>query len=277
MLEDDEYSWLEMLVEEQDDDLDFDFDFDVDEESSTVTPDGKDVVLNANMKKRRIRDRRRIYAPRIVKKDIRRQYATMFANVYNTLDPSTIASFFKTFAIPHMRVRKTAYLIIPTSASFQSSFPLKAIGDIGGCGRGLQWMVIFFSVLKYLCPDITMRIVSSQLLTRSDTSKTLLTMKIRVDFTRLHDVNPFLFTEGMFASASAAQPTASCAGHSGMLPSDHTGRSEVSPAVYFKEKVGSDIPMLRAPESIAFTSILRIYIDEFKRIEMFEFVGVQSG
>eukprot|EP01033_Poteriospumella_lacustris_P004857 gene4857-3482_t len=53
MLEDDEYSWLEMLVEEEeDDDLDFDFDFDVDEESSTVTPEGKDAVLNANTKKR---------------------------------------------------------------------------------------------------------------------------------------------------------------------------------------------------------------------------------
>eukprot|EP01033_Poteriospumella_lacustris_P017359 gene17359-12411_t len=133
MLEDDEYSWLEMLAEEEeDDDLDFDFDFDVDEESSTVTPEGKDAILNANTKKRRIRDRRRIYAPRIVKKDIRRQYAAMFANVYNTLDPSTIASFFKTFAIPHMRVRKTAHLNLPTSASFQSSFPHNVIGDIGG-------------------------------------------------------------------------------------------------------------------------------------------------
>jgi hypothetical protein len=88
-------------------------------------------------------------------------------------------------------------------------------------------------------------------------------------------VNPLLLTDGMFETLSDAQATTSCAEHSSIQTFDHTGRSEVSPAGYFKDKVGSDIPMLRAPESIAFTSILRIYIDEFKRIEMIESTDAQ--
>lgn len=272
---DDDYPWAEMLDEEEQNDFDLDFDF---EEDSSSSPSGTAPspyeVSKSIGRKRRIRNRRRIYAPRIVKNDVRRHYAAMMANVHNSFNEDAFASFLTTFAVPSMRVRKSVLLDLPTSKSFQDSFRHDVIDDIGS---GLKWSVMYFSVLKRLCPDNTMRIVSSQLYSRSDTSKTLLTIKMRCDFTRLHNVHPLLFTEDMFETLEEdpAQESETNVVAASSPQAIRSLADRVNPFDYFKQKVGSDIPLLDKPQPIAFIGTVRLYIDECKRIEMVEIADAE--
>lgn len=283
---DDDYPWSEMLDEEKvgaeeqhDFDVDFDLGFDFDEDSfsspsgTTPSPDRK-TKSNGNGRKRRHRKRRRIYAPRIVQNDVRRHYAAMVTNVHNSFDEKAYASFWTTFAVPNMRVRKSVLLDLPTSKSFQDSFRHDVIDDIGS---GQKWSILCFSVTKTLCPDNIMRILSSQLYSCSNTSKTLLTLKVRFDSTRLHNVNPLLFTEDMFESLSKAQSHVS----STDVPPNSSFKvfrslaNRVDPFDYFKQKVGSDIPLLDKPQPVAFVVAVRLFIDEWKRIEMVEIADAE--
>lgn len=274
MSDSNDFSWSEMLEED-----DFDIDYDTfryffddnasDSPSGTSSPPGAaNQEPNMNSKKRRIRNRRRIYAPRIVKNDIRRLYAEMTANVYNSFDDDMYASFMKTFSVPDMRMRKSVQLELPTNKSFQDSFRHEVIGDIGS---GQKWSMMHFAVFKQLCPDNVMRILSSQLLTRSDTSKTLLIMKVRFDFTRLHDVHPLLFSEDMFENLEGPpkEGTTDVA-----IPSSRQDvraiADRANPFDYYKQKVGSDVPLLRTPQQISFTSTIRVYINEYKRVEIID-------
>ena len=270
MIRDDDGLW-QMLEDEEQDDFDFGFDFDDDSSDSpsgaSPSPDGES---KPTTRKRRIRNRRRIYAPRIVKNDVRRHYATMIANVCNSFDDDAYASFMTTFAVPTMRVRKKVLLLeLPTNKRFQNSFRHEIIDDISS---GIKWSVLYYSVLKGLCPDCTMRIVSSELYSRSDTSKTMLAIKIRYDFTRLHDVHPLLFTEDMFETLVEG-PSKEASTDVVVAPSTAALRSlgdRANPFEYYKLKMGCDIPLLDKPQQIAFTSTVRFVIDEYKRIEMVE-------
>lgn len=276
MIGSDDYPWPEMLEEEEQDDFDLGFDFD--DDSSSNSPSGTSPSPDGDRKltgrKRRIRNRRRIYAPRIIKNDIRRHYATMMANVCNSYNDDMYASFLTTFSVPNMRVRKTVLLDLPTDKNFQDSFRHEVISDIGS---GLKWSVMYYAVLKGLCPDSVMRILSSELYSRSDTSKTILTIKMRYDFTRLHDVHPLLFTEDMF-EALVEGPAKDAATDAIVAPSAAVIRSlgdRANPFDYYRQKMGSDIPLLRKPEKIAFVSNVRIFIDECKRIEMVEIADAE--
>jgi hypothetical protein len=64
------------------------------------------VVKKANKKKRKLEDnpRAHLYLPRIPRKDIRRQYASMFANVYNSQDFDFMKIFLDTFFRPDVMV-----------------------------------------------------------------------------------------------------------------------------------------------------------------------------
>jgi hypothetical protein len=269
------FSWPEMLEED-----DFDFDYDtfryfIDDDSSdspsgTSPPPGtEDQEPDMTSKKRRIRNRRRIYAPRIVKNDVRRLYAEMTANVYNSCDDNMYASFMKTFAVPDMRMRKSVQLELPTNKSFQDSFRREVIGDIGS---GQKWSMMHFAVFKELCPDNVMRVLSSQLLTRSDTTKTLMIMKVRFDFTRLHDVHPLLFTEDMFETLEESPPKegATDVATTSSRQDMRLSANRANPFDYYKQKVGSEVPRLRTPQQISFTSTIRVYINECKRVEVID-------
>lgn len=281
-----------IYVDEDDPDFDLDFDFDIedfdfdididfDEDDSkprsedSYSPGEKEQGLNENdhKRKRRKRNRRRLVPPRIVKNDVRRHYATMMANVCNSFDDDTYASFLTTFSVPHMRIRKAASLDLPTSPSFQEAFRQVSLDDIRG---GVKWLVVCFSVIKRLSPDNTMSILSSQLRTRSDTRKTLLSMKMRFDFTRLHNVHPMVFAEDMLYEAESNGTASNTA-----VPPHHTRHDirswteQVNPFAYFKDKVGAEMPRLDAPQSVAFASTIHFYIDEYKRIEMIEIADAE--
>lgn len=262
----------------------FDFDFDLffgEDDPKSRSEDscsaGEKVQgLNENdrkKRKRRKRNRRRLVAPRIVKNDVRRHYATMMANVCNSFDDNTYASFLTTFSVPNMRIRKAASLDLPTSPCFQEAFRQDSLDDIR---VGVKWLVVCFSVIKRLSPDNTMSILSAQLRTRSDTNKTLLSMKMRFDFTRFHNVHPMVFAEDMLCEAEANDTASNMD-----IPRGHLRQNmrlwaeQVNPFAYFKNKVGTEMPRLDSPQPVAFASTIHFYIDEYKRIEMIEIADAE--
>lgn len=275
--------------------FDFDYEFDFSDdcpwESSSPSEEApaQDSPPTARMRKKRIRNRRRIFVPRIIKRDYRRHYATMMANMFNSYDNAAYAAFFTTFAAPNMRVRKAAAFDLPASQEFQDSFRQNTVENDVDNG-GTDWSVMHFSVMKSLFPDMTMRVESAVLRSRSDTSKTLLTVKARIAYTRMHDVSPLLVTEDMFESTrTTAEPTetTTTTTTTTTLPKDATPSSSravlreiatrADPHEYYKKKTGTDMPMLQEPQEVSFIGTVNFYFDELRRVEMLEIVGVELG
>ena len=172
-----------------------------------------------------------------------------------------------------MRIRKSALLRLSTSKSFRDSFRRSVLRDTGSSG-GLQWSMVYFSVVKSLCPDSTLRTVSSQLLTRSDSSQTLLIMKVRFDFARCHDVDPLLFMDDVFETSAEQMAKKRILDvfvpHVSGRPESHFFADGVDPFDYCKRKVGSDIPVLSTPQPFSFTFNVQVCINECKRVAMMD-------
>eukprot|EP01033_Poteriospumella_lacustris_P016788 gene16788-12012_t len=190
-----------------------------------------------------------------------------------------------------MRVRKAAALDLPASQEFQDSFRPNAVKSDVDNG-GTDWSVMHFSVMKSLFPDMAMRIESAVLRSRSDTSKTLLTVKARVSYTRMHDVSPLVVTEDMFESTRAtAEPTetttTTTTTTTATSPKDTTPSSSravlreiatrADPHEYYKKKIGTEMPRLQEPQELSFIGTANFYFDESRRIEMLEIVGIELG
>lgn len=241
-------------------------------------------------KRKRIRNRRRIYAPRIVKRDIRRYYGEMMVNIFNSHDEHAVESFLRTFAVPDMRVRKGTMLQMSTSTLFQQSIRNEMIGD---ALTGIQWTYIHFLVMKSMFPDQTLRIVSSRLHSRSDTQRTILEVDLRFDFTRMHDAHPLLLTDDIFESivpsggstpqpesatlnSESVQDTTSVASIAIESPSSLDGlKVYADPFLHFLRKAGSEMPRLSIPEPISFIGHMVWHINEKKQLDMFEIVGAE--
>lgn len=268
-----------------DSELDFIGDCPVESSSSSGDDPAQDSRPTATTQRKRIRNRRRIYAPRILKRDYRRQYATMMANIFNSYDTAAYAAFLTTFAAPNMRVRKAGAVDLPASREFQESFRPKTVENDLDSG-GIDWSVMHFSVMKSLFPDMTMRLESAVLRTRSDTSKTLLTVKARIAYTRLHDVSSLLVTEDMFepmrVTTEPTKTTTAMTSPKNTTPPSaraalRDSATRADPHAYFQKKIGNAMPMLQEPQEVSFIGTVNFYFDELRRMEMFEIVHVEFG
>jgi hypothetical protein len=260
--------------------------------SSSSSSDNPSEATQQITKPKRIRKRRYFFAPRVVKRDIRRYYATMMANVFNSLDEHTVKSFLQTFAIPNLRIRKNDSLNFSTSSLFQNSFGNELISDTP---VGIEWTYINFLVHRSMFPDQTMQIISSRLHTRSGTEKTMLAVDVRIEFTRMHDVHPMVLTDDIFektvsseldpqnssnqcahdsenAVVSPESVNSSCS-ESCSVKLDKLANA-IDPFKYFQHKVGAEMPRLETPESISFIGHLLFHINEQKQLELCEFVGL---
>lgn len=245
-------------------------DFILDSLSSSSDGSASNSMVNSSLKRKRIRNRRRIFAPRILKRDIRRYYPVMMANVFNSYDEKTVESFLGAFAAPDMRIRKNALLELSCSPLFEEQFRSDILPE---ANIGCQWTYIHFLVMKSMFPDQAMHIVSSQLLTRSDTQKTILSIQVRFDFTRLHDVHPLLLTDDIFEALVLNNDSNNATDPSHPCRSLESYKSKADPFQYFQNKVGKEMPRLNKPQPISFVATMLWHINETKQLEMFELVS----
>lgn len=94
---------------------------------------------------------------RILKRDIRRRYAEMFNNVFNSHDPMMIVRFLQTFAAPDCRLADTISADISSRTVFQSTFVI-----------GVAGIMKLLAVHAYMIPDMVLLLHEAKVCKRSD-------------------------------------------------------------------------------------------------------------
>lgn len=125
-------------------------------------------------RKKRIRNRKRTLAPRVLKHDVRKRFAEMFANVYNMGDAKVISSFFRTFSTPTVEMTKMC-------ASYLTLAP-KLIRVTEP-----RYVAQYWSVMQELMPDGVMKVENVRVVTRSDTESSMVICTVNAKFTNFYE------------------------------------------------------------------------------------------
>jgi len=115
--------------------------------------------------------------PRILKRDIRREYGTMIINVFNSGDPELLEHFYTQFSFPHLQE-----VVNKKNARDQFHPKLKM-----GCGVHAsvsRWMKIYT-----LMPDLILQLQDSQIIRRKDLTGCMLKLKIQLFSNKLYTEN----------------------------------------------------------------------------------------
>lgn len=162
--------------------------------NSSSLKDGMDFV---KPKKKRKRNRKTCLIPRVLKRDIRRYYAAMLTNAFNTHDPYWYQAFFRSFCTADVVVKKVHVdLSLPTGKLFSQHFGIEMLPN--HALRGFKWVLLQWTTMSRLNPDNVISLVQSKVVTRSDTEKSSVLFSLEASLTRIYDVNPLHLVDDMF-------------------------------------------------------------------------------
>lgn len=162
----------------------FSFDWEEEEDSVDSTSCDGELIgsfshdagcIESPPRKRRIRNRRRILAPRVFKHDVRKRFAEMFANVYNMGDTKVTSSFFRTFSAPNLEMTKVCSGYIPEDTHVIRVTKPQYVGQ-------------YWSVMQELMPDGVIKFEDVRVVTRSDTESSLVICTMNAKFTNFYSV-----------------------------------------------------------------------------------------
>lgn len=157
-------------------------------------------------KKRRVRYRRTQSFPRVIKTDIRRHYATMIANVFNSHCISLLQSFFATYCTQQLRVEKKFNEL--SKKPYADQHLLTSTTGI----------LLLAAVGMQLNPDETFTLTNTKVITRSDSDEATIVINFSTSLTTLYDVDPDEVANEMVESAFnlnlSSEPTISASGGS---------------------------------------------------------------
>lgn len=152
----------------------------VEEEDSldSTSPDdelmGSADPIECPPRKKRIRNRKRNLAPRVLKHDVRKRFAEMFANVYNMGDANVISSFFRTFSTPNVEMTKMC-------ASYLTLKP-KLIRVTEP-----RYVAQYWAVMQELMPDGVVKVENVRVVTRSDTESSTVICTMNAKYTNFYE------------------------------------------------------------------------------------------
>lgn len=156
---------------------------------------------------RRRRRKRRIYfyIPRLFKRDIRRFYATMLANVSNAHDYNLFYSFFRTYATSDIVVKRHRVDALPslrTAITNSSSCPAMTPHYTGSSGglheiRGILSFANALYCSTQMNPDQIVSVHNVQVTTRPQSDISRVTFDMDVQFTHLYDLPPVVFMDNV--------------------------------------------------------------------------------
>lgn len=119
----------------------------------------------------RIRNRKRNLPLRILKYDIRRQYAQMFINVINNSDETVIHRFFRSIASPDVTIDKRC----PTLT------PLIFLSDVNV--QGISQAALYWTTILKVVPDAVYTVENVRIITSSDSDECRITCTVHASFT----------------------------------------------------------------------------------------------
>jgi hypothetical protein len=195
--EEEEFEWLTVDQQEEESNSD-------DSDQYHHHDDGD--VTTKPVRRRRRRKHSFLVIPRLFKRDIRRFYATMLANVSNSHDYSLFYGFFRTYAASDMvikrhRVGSSLQALQTMTAAYSSSCTAMAPRDSGGSGvHEIQGILSYANALycaTQMNPDQVVSVHNVQVLTRPASDISRVTFDMEVRFTHLYDLPPVVFVDNV--------------------------------------------------------------------------------
>lgn len=261
---------------------------------------------NQSILGKRIRYKYYVRLPRVLKRDIRRQYPLMVGNVMNNHDLSHLQSFLQTFSANEVffELKNTASTLgIECSDRFEHLFR-QDVPEVLNY-RGYQWIFYYWHVLTALSPDHIVRIHNSQIISRSDSSRSKVAMDISVDFTRMYDIQFLYFLVSIFNKMAEhlqrdgqSNATVGLKLDPALLPPhiaaqtatpltfgaisqslDTSGTSEATlaataeppdPFSFYSSLAGEQMPLLSKPQPMTMKMRFILHLNEEKAIETLE-------
>jgi hypothetical protein len=226
----------------------------------------------------------------------------MIANILNNSDFNLFHSFFRTFSVGiediRFRVKDSHGVPFETSDQFSHLFK-RDLPEIFAY-QGYAWIFFHWYIMSALNPDQIVRVEEAKILTRSDTSKSKVSLDVSVDFHRMYDIHITRFMGSIFGAMinevgkPLNQPTAFSQNLSPEdviresfthLPTSTTEDIDEEPTVgyaledllnppnpfdYYARKAGKHMPLLPEPQPVVMRMRFTFHLNEQKRIEMLE-------
>lgn len=218
-------------------------------------------------KRKRVRKKDPFHIPRLLKRDLRRQFPLMMVNVFNSHDFPLIRSFFLTFGSRDIVLKKN-----PLTLEFKTNNRNNELFHVKDDGQwmlsGAQWIIYHWYILSRINPDQVIRLEETTIHTSSVSSKSKISFVIEVDFTRIYDIEDDKFVDNIFNFLRSLE-----ASHQPSIQPDSAmsqTRNFLDPFDYYMRKTGASMPLLVTPQSIRMRAKAAYYFDEEKHIEMVE-------
>jgi hypothetical protein len=276
--------WLDSLIETDDHSDEDTYSFEQSSDTSKAT------------RKRRVRPHRKrkstVIIPRLFRRDIRRFYVTMLANVHNSHDPNLLAAFFHTYAVDNLVLKRHQHTydhrgaiggVLPSAVFYSRVFHENKPFSLSGLSSFVRVMSSFFA----LYPDQVCRTDNIRIVSRAGEPTSRVEYDFLIAFNLLYNIHPIAFVDHLFEAvgatddgqgdASSSDSTAtSAASTSGPLmtlstPLRRPATSiQFDPFAYFYEKVGHALPLRAEPLPISLDMRAVMHLDASRRMCRFE-------
>lgn len=278
--------------------------------SSSASDDGssgEDKSAKKSVLGKRIRYKYYIRLPKVLKRDIRRQYPLMVANIMNSNDFELFHSFFRTFSYNSVgfKLHNLSSLGIDSHDAYGHLFMQEAPPEVDY--QGYHWIFYHWHVLTSINPDYIVKVHEAKIVTHAGSERSQIVMDLEIDFTRMYDIQFVWFLISIFNSmlanapksaiaraiassaaisdpappeveldydstiipASSAAPTAEL--HSLLSLNGETNSiSPPDPFQFYLQRAGSPMPLLETPEQMALVLRFTFHLNEQKQIELLE-------
>ncbi len=252
-------------------------------------------TVSVQNQKRRIRKRAAI-VPRVLKRDIRKLYSSMFANVFNIMDSELINSFFNTFC------QGGSSFCFQISHSVRTDDVLQSDCAQSMCIDRTEIASLLMSTNCQRFPDMTMQISESMLHQSPHTGESHVTANFCIKGTKIYDTDSWeklVFppdeqeeegddhVNGTVMTAAVKRPLAAVTTTIGSNNAKAASNYEYSiSSTSFSGKKGiqlcysneqhmeliSTSPLLETPLKITTSGTITLYLNAHKRITKLEMV-----
>lgn len=256
---------------------------------------------------KRIRYKYYIRLPKVLKRDIRRQYPLMIANIMNSNDFELFHSFFRTFSYNSVgfKLHNLASLGIDSHDAYGHLFMQEAPPEVDY--QGYHWIFYHWHVLTSINPDYVVKVHEAKIVTHAGSERSQVVMDLEIDFTRMYDIQFVWFlisifnsmltngtkpaiTRAIAATAVIPEPISleseldfdSTIISAGAAPSTSQLHSLLSlngeensitppdPFQFYLQRAGSPMPLLDTPEQMALVLRFTFHLNDQKQIELLE-------
>lgn len=147
--------------------------------------------------------RKYVAVPRVLKRDIRRQFPEMIINILNASDFTLFHSFFETFSTGNHDIRfrvKDSVGVGGFETTDQLSHLFHRELPERLAYKGYAWIFYHWYLMSTLNPDQVVHLDDARIHTQSGSMKSRVALDVSVDFHRLYDIHLIRFLGSLFGA-----------------------------------------------------------------------------